>query len=241
MIFRALALALCLSSLPAHAFSEFRFHLPAGFRDLSPGLPEASYSGLPQELVSEAKSGKYAAFGMDFSEEEGFYENFNAILQPGALRVDESFVKEHKNQLPLEYAKLLGAPVTIVEHGMANLGGVPVVRAVYDVQAPDMTMRQMQYLVPGGNDQWAILTYSATPETFDRYRAAFEASAAATEGGAEAKLLNFGRAGRWGLYGAGIGAIVGLITQLAKKREQKSAAAPRRIPARPGARPAARR
>ncbi|HJS74622.1 MAG TPA: hypothetical protein VJ921_10060 [Vicinamibacteria bacterium] len=236
MIFRALALGLCLSSLPAEAFSEFRFQIPAGFRDISPGQPGTSYSGLPDALVAEAKSGKYAAFGMDFSEEDGFYENFNAVIQSGALRVDESFVSEHKTQLPVEYGKLLGAPVTIVEHGVASLGGVPVVRAVYDVQAPDLTMRQMQYLVPGGNDQWAILTYSATPSTFDRYRAVFESSAAATQGGKEAKLIDFGRAGKWGLYGAGIGAIVGLISQLAKKREKKTAAMPRRVAARPAAR-----
>ncbi len=236
MTARTLVLALCLSWLPAEASTAFRFRIPDGFRDLSPGAPDASFAGLPDAILTEARSGKYAAFGMDLSEEDGFYENFNAVVQTGALRVSEDFANEHKTKLPEEYAKLLGGPVVVVEHGITSLGGVPVVRAIFDVQNPDFPMRQMQYMVPGGNDEWAILTYTATPLTFDRYRPAFEASAAATEGAAEAKLVDFGRAGKWGVYGAGIGLIVGLIAQLAKKREKAAKPAPRRIPGRPVAR-----
>jgi len=78
----------------------------------------------------------------------------------------------------------------------------------------------------------AILTYTATPLTFDRYRPVFEASAASTEGAKEAKLVDFGRAGKWGVYGAGIGLIVGLIAQLAKKRQKAAKPAPQRMPPR---------
>jgi hypothetical protein len=244
MIARALVLALCLSSLSAEASAAFRFRIPDGFRDLSPGIPEASFAGLPDAIVTEARSGKYAAFGMDLREEDGFYENFNAVVQPGALKVSEDFANGHKAQLPLEYSKLLGGPVVVLEHGIASLGGVPVVRAVYDVQNPDSPMRQMQYLIPGGNAEWAILTYTATPTTFERYRPLFEASAAATAGGQESKLVDFGRAAMWGLYGAGIGLVVGLIAHLAKKRQKVVMPAPRRIatrPGRPAARPPARR
>jgi hypothetical protein len=190
--------------------------------------------------VTEARSGKYAAYAMDFRDEDGFYENFNAVVQSGALRVSEDFAKNHKAALPAEYSKLLGGPVVVVEHGVSSFGGVPVLRVVYDVQNPDFPMRQMQYLIPGGNGEWAVLTYTATPSTFDRYRSLFEASAAATEGVAEAKLVDFGRAGKWALYGAGIGAVVGVILQLAKKREKASKPAPRRSPGRP-TRPIARR
>ncbi len=240
MTARSLALVLCLSALPVEAATAFRFRIPDGFRDLSPGLPDATFAGLPDAIVTEAKSGKYAAFGMDLREEDGFYENFNAVVQSGALKVSEDFANEHKAMLPVEYSKLLGGPVVVIEHGLASLGGIPVVRAVYDVQNPDLPMRQMQYMIPGGNDEWAILTYTATPQTFDRYRPIFEASAAATQGGKEAKLVDFGRAGMWGLYGAGIGLVVGLIAQLAKKREKAAKPAPRRMPGRP-ARPVARR
>lgn len=241
MIARALALALCLSWLPAKASAAFRFRIPDGFRDLSPGVPDENFSGLPDAIRAESRSGKYAAFGMDLREEDGFYENFNAVVQPGALRVSEDFASGHKAKLPEEYSKLLGGPVVVIQHGLASLGGVPVIRTVYDVQNPDFPMRQMQYLVPGGNDEWAILTYTATPMTFERYASLFEASAAATEGGQEAKLVDFGRAGTWGLYGAGIGGIIGLIAHLAKKRGTGSKPAPRRgMPSRP-TRPVARR
>jgi hypothetical protein len=53
----------------------------------------------------------------------------------------------------------------------------------------------------------------------------------------EAKLVDFGRAGKWGLlYGAGIGAVVGLIAHLAKKRQKAAKPAPRRMPGRPAPR-----
>ena len=236
MTARALALALCLSWLPAEASPAFRFRIPDGFRDLSPGVPDASFAGLPEAIVTEARSGKYAAFGMDLSEEDGFYENFNAVVQTGALEVSEGFASEHKAQLPVEYSKLLGGPVVVIEHGISSIGGVPVIRAIYDVQNPDFPMRQLQYMIPGGSGEWAILTYTATPLTFDRYRPVFEASAAATEGGQEAKLVDFGRAGKWGLYGAGIGLVVGLIAQLARKRKNVVKPAPRRMPGRPAPR-----
>jgi hypothetical protein len=240
MTARTLVLALCLSALPAEASTAFRFRIPDGFRDLSPGLADATFAGLPEAIVSEARSGKYVAFGMDLREEDGFYENFNAVVQPGALKVSEDFASEHKAMLPVEYSKLLGGPVAVIEHGIATLGGVPVVRAVYDVQSPDLPMRQMQYMIPGGNEEWAILTYTATPQTFDRYLPIFEASAAATQGAQETKLFDFGRVGKGALFGAGIGLVVGLVAQLAKGRKKAAKPAPRRMAGRP-ARPVARR
>jgi len=232
MTARTLALALCLSWLPAEASAAFRFRVPEGFRDLSPGLPDASFAGLPDTIVAEARSGKFVAFGMDL-EDDGFYENFNAVVQPGALKVSEDFASEHKAKLTGEYAKAFRGPVVIVEHGITRIGGVPVVRAVYDVQTPDLSVRMLQYLVPGGSGEFAVLTYGAMPSTFERYLPLFEASAAATEGGKEAKLVDFGRAGQWGVYGAGIGLIVGLIAHLAKKRENAAKPVPRRMPGRP--------
>jgi hypothetical protein len=144
MTARTLVLALCLSALPAEASTAFRFRIPDGFRDLSPGLPDSTFAGLPEAVVSEARSGKYVAFGMDLREEDGFYENFNAVVQQGTLKVNEDFASEHKAMLPVEYSKLLGGPVVVVEHGIASLGGIPVVRAIYDVQNPNLPMRQMQ-------------------------------------------------------------------------------------------------
>jgi hypothetical protein len=240
MAARPLVLALCLSWLPAEASTAFRFQIPEGFRDLSPGVPAETFAGLPDAIRAETQSGKYAVFAMDLREEDGFYENFNAVVQDGALRLSEDFANGHKSKLAEEYSKLLGGPVVVLQHGLTSLGGVSVIRAIYDVQNPDVPMRQMQYLVPGGNDQWAILTYTATPLTFERYLPLFEASAAATVGMKEAKLVDFGRAATWGLYGAGIGAVVGLIIQLAKKREKKAKPAPRRMPAR-STRPVGRR
>ncbi len=234
MAARLLALAILLS---ADAFGAFRFQIPEGFQDLSPGAPDSAFAGLPETVVAEARSGKYAAFAMDMRELDGFGENFNAILQSGALRVDEDFAREHKQSVQTEYAKMLGGPVTILEHGIPRMGGVSVLRAVYDVQTSNVAMRQLQYMVPGGNEEWAILTYTATPDTFARYLPVFEASAAATLGIQEAKLLDWGRVGMTTLYGAGIGAVIGMIAQVAKMRKKKANPVPRRMPPRPGPRP----
>jgi hypothetical protein len=232
MTARALLLVLFLRSLSPEASAAFRFRIPEGFRDLSPGLPDASFAGLPDAIVSEVRSGKYVAFAMDVREEDGFYENFNAIVQSGTVRIDEDFANGHKNALPAEYSKLLGGPVVVLEHGVTTLTGVTVLRTVYDVQNPAVAMRQLQYVVPGGNEEWATLTYTATPSTFDRYLPAFEASAAATEGAREAQRFDWTKVGKGALYGAGIGAVVGLILQLLKKRE-KPKPPPRRMPPRP--------
>ena len=72
------------------------------------------------------------------------------------------------------------------------------------IQNPDFPTRHLQYLIPGGIDEWAALTYTAPPRTFDRYRPLFEASASATEGAKDPKLVDSERAGTLALYGAGI-------------------------------------
>jgi hypothetical protein len=88
MISRALLLACCLGFSSVHARGDFQFQIPAGFRDLSPGAAESNFSGLPDPIVNQARSGKFAAFAMDFREEDGFYENFNAVVDSGGLRID---------------------------------------------------------------------------------------------------------------------------------------------------------
>jgi hypothetical protein len=225
-------------SVPSGA--EFRFQVPDGFQDLSPGVPETRYDGLPENLVSEVKSGKYAAFAMEFGEEDGFYENFNAVVTKGALVVDDGAAKEWGEKLPGEFSKAMGGPVTVVEVKLTQIGGVPVIRAIFDAALPEIRMRQMQYVVPGGKE-YAILTYSSTPEVFDRYVGIFDAAAMGTQGAEKAKVVDFWRAGRAGLIGAAIGAAVALVQLLSKRsRGAKRASPARPSPARPAARPVRR-
>jgi hypothetical protein len=174
---------------------------------------------------------------MEFREEDGFYENFNAVVQEGALRVDEAAVKEWGEKLPAEFSKAMGGPVTVVEVKLSSIGGVPVIRAIFDAALPEIKMRQMQYVVPGGKE-YAILTYSSTPEVFDRYVGIFDAAAMATQGADKAQVVDFWRAGRAGLVGAAIALVVGLIQQLSKRRGGTGRASPVRPTA---GRPAAAR
>jgi hypothetical protein len=227
-----LVLSFTVLSVPVRA--EFRFQMPDGFQDLSPGVPEARYAGLPENLVSEVKSGKYAAFAMEFGEDDGFYENFNAVVQKGALRVDDAAVKEWGEKLPAEFSKAMGGPVTVVEVKLVQIGGVPVIRAIFDAALPEIRMRQMQYVVPGGKE-YAILTYSSTPEVFDRYMQVFETAAMATQGAEAAKLVDLWRAGRMGLIGGAVALVVALVQQVVQRSRgsRRVPAAARTMPARP--------
>ncbi len=81
MLARAFALALCLSSLPAAAFAGLPLSHSRRFPATSPrGFPTRASQDFPTIVSLKRRSGKYAAFAMDFSEEDGFYENFNAVL-----------------------------------------------------------------------------------------------------------------------------------------------------------------
>jgi hypothetical protein len=233
---RTLALAVFCLSLPFSAVSEFRFQIPAEFRDLSPGAPPANFDGVPEAIVTESRSGKYVVLAMDFRYEDGFYENFNASVTKGALEVEPGSIEEHSSKLAAEYGKAFGSPVTVLEKDVTSVGGVPSFRIVYDVVIPgQLTMRQMQYFVPGERE-FAILTYSATPETFAQYRPAFEASALATQGAAAPKLVDWWRAGRAGLIGAVVAGVVGFFYQLLKSRQAPKRPPMRRMPPRPGPR-----
>jgi hypothetical protein len=233
---RALALAAFCLSVPLSAVSEFHFQIPAEFRDLSPGAPPANFEGVPEAIVNESRSGKYVVLAMDFRYEDGFYENFNAAVTKGALEVEPGAIEAHSSRLAAEYGKAFGSPVTVLEKDVTAVGGIPSFRIVYDVVIPGpLTMRQMQYFGPGERE-FAILTYSATPETFAQYRPAFEASALATQGAAAPKLVDWWRAGRAGVIGAVVAGLVGFLYQLLKGRETPRRPPMRRMPPRPTAR-----
>lgn len=230
----AAAAGLCLVATAATpAFAAWKFTVPDGWADLSPGkeVPKE----VPEALATMAQSGIYAAYAIDIQGgQDGFAENLNAVVNRRPLVADETTLKQYVAEFPAQAAREVpGATVTVREQGVAPIGGVPSLRVVADIAAPSVTMRSLQYIIPGGEETVA-LTYSATPETFDRYLPIFEAAAAKTEGAAAApmaaqignKLLKTGvSAGDWQKIftfgGKIIGAVVGVLVVLLLSRAAK--------------------
>ena len=179
----------CAGLAPAqHARHPFTYSIPNGWTDLSPGVPESNFQNLHPEIVKEARSGKFVAFAMDFRDQDGYYEGMNAIVREGALTTDDA-LEELIPQLQGVYQKEFGAPVQVVESGHVNIGTVRTVRVVYDISHPQLALRQVQYLMLGGQDWYTVVTYSTVPEGYDRYRTIFETSVNGTGGLAEAKAV----------------------------------------------------
>ena len=232
----AFVAALLLVAAAAPASAAWKFAIPEGWIDLSPGkeAPEE----IPEELVTMAQSGVYAAYAIDLAGgKDGFAENLNAVVSRRPLVADDASLKQYLDEFPAQVRREVpGGKVKILEQAVQPIGGVPSLRLVADIELPTFTMRTLQYVIPGG-DETVALTYSATPDSFDQYLPTFEAAAKKTEGAAAApmaarvgqKLLQTGvSAGDWqkifGFGGKVIGAIVGvgvvlLISRMAKRRK----------------------
>lgn len=234
---RTLALAavagLWLAAASTPAFAAWKFAIPDGWTDLSPGQPVPKE--IPEAMASMVQSGVYAAYAIDMQgAKDGFAENLNAVVNHRPLVADETTLAQYVGEFPAQAAREVpGAKITVLEQGVKPIGGVPSLRVVADIAAPSLTMRSLQYVIPGGEETVA-LTYSATPETFDEYLPAFEAAAAKTEGAAAApmaaqigsKLLETGvSAGDWRKIftfgGRVIGAVVGVLVVLLLSKAAK--------------------
>lgn len=220
------ALALLAFACPAVALADapaFHVDVPPGWVDLSPGAPEANFARLPEELVAQAKSGRFSQIAMDIDHAaDGFGENFNVVVTEGRLgRISEGELDEIAAAVAGEMQKEApGSSYRVVEKSVVVLGGAKSARLVADFDMNGLKMRQMAYLVPGPKSHAAI-TYTATPETFAAYRPAFEASAASVKGAAEPGFDWGGalsRAGRSAAVGAVIGLVVALFGLASRRR-----------------------
>ena len=214
-----IAMAVVMLGLSVHGWAAtgFTFKVPDGWTDLSPGAPAANFEGLAPAIMREVKSGKYAAYAMDLAHaDDGFAENFNAIVDPGSEPITEKLLDAVANGMSGEIAKQAGGSAEVRERSLVTVAGVRAGRLVADIHLGAINTRAMMYILPG-KDEHAVVTYSAAPEAFDSYRPIFEAAAQATRGVVEP-------AGFWERIGAGalsggmrgmlIGAVVGLVMGL---------------------------
>jgi hypothetical protein len=209
----------------AAAAEPFVFAIPSGWLDLSPGAPPGNFALAPPAMVAEVKSKPFAAYAADVAHaNDGFAENMNAIVNAGVMPlVTDAFVARAKAELIANMARQ-GVTVNVVEATATTLAGVLVARIVGDLQLGALRIRELQYLIPG-DEQYAVLTYTATPETFAEYLPVFEAAATKTRGMRVLKEgLDWGQVGRSALMGGAIGGVVTLLVKLARARKGRRGA-----------------
>ena len=82
----------------------------------------------------------------------------------------------------------------------------------------------LQYSIPGDRSH-AVLTFSSTAESFDRYEPMFDAAALATRGAVEPKAgfaMNWGSVGRSAIIGGVAGGVAVLLVALLKRKKASS-------------------
>jgi hypothetical protein len=212
------------------AAASFKFRVPDGWVDLSPGAPEANFAQLPPTLAQQIKSMHLAFYAADVAHgADGFMENVNVQVEAGATAITPSMLAELSSAMDDEIKKQ-GGQVTyrLLQSELVKVGGVTSGRYVGELGMGGQTIKQVGYIIPG-HQQHAILTYSTTPADFDHYRPIFDAAAQATQGAEEPLdfwqriLARAAHGALWGGLAGGLGALVWGVRR--KKRAVASASA----------------
>lgn len=212
---------LLLAAGGASAATGFRFHVPDGWVDLSPGAPADNFDQVPGEAARLARSHKFVALAYDMAGRSGrFATNLNVDVQQAVLPISER--KLAKIQAEYERATATGGyPVHVVDASIRNIQGVPAARLVSDVRMMGSELRQVVYLIPGYKET-AAMTFTTERSRFDQYIAIFDATAERTEGvrAPPPMLLGFDLREmlRAGLIGGLIGGCVAFVRGLIRRK-----------------------
>jgi hypothetical protein len=180
----ALALAAPVARAEAPAEVPFRFHSPEGFVDAMSSHGRALEPTWPvfcdgEGIVACAFSGEY--------EGDGSRAFAYAKLVPGAQPVTETLLARFARSVATGF-DARDAVVHVDEQAMDAIGGHRAGRILATVTASGKTTKRWVWVVATG-DAMAMITYVAPPESFDRWRPAFEASVRRSEGAVDAPPL----------------------------------------------------
>jgi hypothetical protein len=110
---------------------------------------------------------------------QSFLENINVVVESGQILVSEAMRKHLLDVVPRKFAQA-GLTVIDFQNRIVTINGRAMVASDYRVKFPDSTgvgtIRQRQYVVPGGGKTYTI-TCTALPDTFDTYEPRFAAFA----------------------------------------------------------------
>ena len=123
---------------PWRPSTAFRFRIPDGFRDLSPGLPDASFrrsSGCDRDRGRKRQVRRFRHGPPGGGRLLRELQRGGTVGSPQSERRLRERAQGDAPRRVFEASRR--TQVVIIEHGLASLAGVPVVRAVYDVQNPE--------------------------------------------------------------------------------------------------------
>jgi len=180
----ALTVAAAALAVGIHAWraeAPLAFRVPDGWLDLSAGAPESRLVGLPEPIVEQARSGRFAALAVEPAPAAGrLAATFIAIVQPHPLRVDDGAAGRLASGL-LHVTRWAGADAHVQRTDVVQVGGIDALRVEARVALGSREARQVVYAIPAG-DRTAILAYACEPSSCSRLLPTFDASARATKG-----------------------------------------------------------
>ena len=183
-------------------------------------------NNVPQSVVNEGASGKYALFAIDPSRASRVSApvSLNVVEIKSSGRITLHAVQQGANEMS-QHLSGMGARVTLDEVKVVPLNGVDIGVVNSSVVTARGSMRMVQYMIPG-ETKIGVLTYACPMEDSDHYRPIFESSAMATTGAYDYSGIGGigGAFGKVWLFGA-IAAIVAVIVTLARANQSKPRAA----------------
>ena len=140
--------------------SHFRFKIPTGWKDKSPGDPNVYTVAVdePNNLVYQAK------------------------VQLGSAPANEEMLDRYANEARKSVtARLPDSKFKALERGIVRIDDVQAARFVFEMIPPGGggPIRQLQFYVASGQEH-AVMTFTAPAEHFAEYVKLFEATAQAT-------------------------------------------------------------
>lgn len=208
--------------VPTSAWAgSFQFQVPKGWTDLSPGAPPENIAKAPPQFIADGRAAGFVFLAADLAHaDDGFMENENVLVQRLGEPVTQAYVDGVMTEVQAEHSRRGTPKFKVLEQGMTTIADVAVGRLVSGFESDGIDIRQIAYLIPGG-DSVAIMTFSTTAAAFAEYAPAFDAAARATRGvvqvpGKLQRVLSSG--GRGAIIGAIVGLAVALVSLLRRKK-----------------------
>jgi hypothetical protein len=161
---------LLVALMPTSAWAgNFRFQVPEGWTDLSPGAPPENIAKAPPQFIADGRAAGFVFLAADLAHaDDGFLDNENVLVQRLGEPVSQAYVDGVMTEVQAEHARRSTPKFKVLEHGMTTIAEVAVGRIVSGFESDGIEIRQMAYLIPGG-DSVAIMTFSTTAEAFPVY------------------------------------------------------------------------
>src|SRR5438552_4483275 len=173
-------LLLVVPALTAHADDALHYRIPDGWADVM--SPTFIADNVPQTVITNAASGKYALFAIDpkRATRQSAPVSLNVVEMASTGMVTLAVVRQGAEEMSQKLSGM-GAAVNLEEIKVMKLNDVDIGFVNSSVEIRRGSMRMLQYMIPG-KTKLAVLTYVCPQEDSDHYRPIFESSAMATTG-----------------------------------------------------------